>query len=620
MTAKLEEAAVDNRGDWSGDEDPRRYLIEAGDRTYTVIMERTEGPGLHRTSATVIRRRHMALVTLITLIGLVALPTLYPRDLGVLGLASSLPLFFYLALGTLIIGFAIAASFHADRPILATYVIGTATILHGLSPAVYEYLRFPWAWKHVGVVDFIQRTGGVDRNIELLGAYHNWPGFFSFNALLTDLGGVDTAVRYAHLAPVVFNLLFLGALYIIFRRFTQDSRLITTGLMVFTIGNWVGQDYFAPQAVAFFFYLIIVAILLTWFFTGRSEVGSVERRAERPVASIILVLIVAAVAVTHQLTPWMLVAVLAAFTVLGELKAKWPLLAAVLVTLIWLVTFASPFVSDYFPRVLDDLRNLGGRLNDGLIDYGHVDTSQRYVSLATRLLTASVLGLAGLGFFRQLRGLRAWRQAIILGGTPLLLVVASTYGDEILFRAYLFVLPMAALFAATLWFPPKVEPPGWLTTGTLTAALLSMSMLSVVSMHGNDIYQTFTRDELAAATLMYDTATPGSGVIQLNNSYPTKFKDYENLSELDVASFSPAAKDRFVSDPSYWFERWLAEGEFSDGFVLITRTQKAEVERLGFLPAGSVDFILDDLRAAPAFDLVFDSDDGTLFQLRESRE
>jgi hypothetical protein len=207
---------------------------------------------------------------------------------------------------------------------------------------------------------------------------------------------------------------------------------------------------------------------------------------------------------------------------------------------------------------------------------------------------------------------------MILGGTPLLLVVASSYGDEILFRAYLFVLPMAALFAAALWFPPKVEPPGWFTAGTLTAVLLALSMFSLVAMHGNDIQQTFTRDELAAATLMYDTASPGSGVIQLNNSYPTKFVDYENLQELDVTSFSQDAKDRFLTDPSYWFERWLREGEFEDGFVLITRTQQAEVDRQGTLPAGSVDFILEELRSAPDFDLIFDSDDGMLFQVLKS--
>ena len=34
---------------------------------------------------------------------------------------------------------------------------------------------------------------------------------------------------------------------------------------VFSVGNWVGQDYFSPQSVGYLFYLLIIALLLTWF-------------------------------------------------------------------------------------------------------------------------------------------------------------------------------------------------------------------------------------------------------------------------------------------------------------------------------------------------------------------
>jgi hypothetical protein len=203
---------------------------------------------------------------------------------------------------------------------------------------------------------------------------------------------------------------------------------------------------------------------------------------------------------------------------------------------------------------------------------------------------------------------------MVLGGTPLLLVIASSYGDEIVFRAYLFVLPVAALFAATVWFPPRKEPPKLIATITLALVLLGLSAASLVSMHGNDIHTIFTGDEVAAATVMYDSAPPGSVVIQLTNSYPTKFKNYENLAELDVASFSQAAKDRFLSDPPTWFARWLEEGDYTDGYVLITRSQRAEIDRKGNLPPGSVDFIIDRLKASRRFEVLYDSDDAILLQ------
>src|SRR5690606_18972448 len=49
------------------------------------------------------------------------------------------------------------------------------------------------------------------------------------------------------------------------RTFTQDQRLIWLGVWFFFLANWVGQDYFSPQALNFFMHLVIVAVCLTWF-------------------------------------------------------------------------------------------------------------------------------------------------------------------------------------------------------------------------------------------------------------------------------------------------------------------------------------------------------------------
>jgi hypothetical protein len=157
-----------------------------------------------------------------------------------------------------------------------------------------------------------------------------------------------------------------------------------------------------------------------------------------------------------------------------------------------------------------------------------------------------------------------------------------------------------------------------MATTSLGVFLVVISFSSIIASYGNDIHVVFTNDEVAAATAMYESAPPRSAVIQLTNDYPTKFLNYENLTELDVASFSEGAKSRFVSDPSFWFQRWLSEGEFSEGFVLITRSQRAEVDRKGNLPAGSAVGILEDLRASPNFEILFDTQDGSLFRMRNS--
>ena len=95
---------------------------------------------------------------------------------------------------------------------------------------LYGTLRYSWAYKHVGIVDYILRTGTVDPTIGVGGIYHNWPGFFAGSALLTSLAGSPDALRIATWAPLVFNLMNLVVLRYVFRGLTRNTRLIWLGL------------------------------------------------------------------------------------------------------------------------------------------------------------------------------------------------------------------------------------------------------------------------------------------------------------------------------------------------------------------------------------------------------
>jgi lysylphosphatidylglycerol synthetase-like protein (DUF2156 family) len=287
--------------------------------------------------------------------------------------------------------------------------------------------------------------------------------------------------------------------------------------------------------------------------------------------------------------------------------------------LVWLVVVARPFITEYLPKVLADLGDLGSRVESGLIDYGQVDASQRIVSLAARGLTVGVVGLAILGLLRGIRTGIQWRSTAVLSFAPLTLMLASSYGDEILFRVFLFILPVAAVLCGALWFSREPSGTRMGTIVSLSAVLIVMAFASLVARHGNDVKTAFTDDEVAAATTMYEAAPPGSAVIQLSVSYATKFENYENLTELSVASFSNEAKQRFLADPDVVFDEWLTEGDFTEGYVLFTRSQVAETERGGFLPLGSPEEIVTDLRSSEHFSILYDSDDGVLFRHEEGR-
>lgn len=180
-----------------------------------------------------------------------------------LGLVSVLPWGAYAALVLLSISFFIvqAQSAYSER-LAALQVVLLVLMLYGIPSLTQEVARFGASWKHVGVIDMILRTGNVDPALD---AYNNWPGFFILGALITKTAGLSSAIPLLGWAPVAFNLLFLLPVRMLMLAATPDRRVVWLGVWFFYLANWVGQDYFSPQAFGYLLALVTLGILLTWF-------------------------------------------------------------------------------------------------------------------------------------------------------------------------------------------------------------------------------------------------------------------------------------------------------------------------------------------------------------------
>ena len=121
--------------------------------------------------------------------------------------------------------------------------------------------RLPWVYKHIAVTRYIETFGSVDPSIDI---YHRWPGFFSFAAFLGEAIGYPDPVSYAQWAETVFPLINVVLILAIARSISRRRAWYWTAAIVFTICNWVGQSYFAPQALAFSLYLALTLIVLTY--------------------------------------------------------------------------------------------------------------------------------------------------------------------------------------------------------------------------------------------------------------------------------------------------------------------------------------------------------------------
>src|SRR5258708_38198918 len=191
------------------------------------------------------------------------------RQMNDLGLVSVFSTITILALITMIISFCVSLQRTPLRTsILLLHVFLLIFMLYGVTTLVEEAPRFSVLYRHAGYTEYIMRTGTVAPNLD---AYFNWPGFFILSAFVTRIISYHDIFSFAVWAPVFLNLVCLGPLYSILSTATSNKRLIWLALCFFYLTNWIGQDYYSPQGLNFYLYLVIIAILLRWFKRSSNE-------------------------------------------------------------------------------------------------------------------------------------------------------------------------------------------------------------------------------------------------------------------------------------------------------------------------------------------------------------
>lgn len=576
------------------------------------------------------------------LLWVVALPAINPAELGDLGLIPVLPLTFYAALVLLVISFTAAlCRTQLSKLVLFLHIVVFILLIHATPVLVYETLRYSWAWKHVGIVDYILRYGTVDRTIFDMDAYHNWPGFFAATALLTRAAGLDSAFSFAPWGPVLFNLLNLGALLLLFRTFVKSERFVWLALWFYFITSWVAQDYFAPQAFAVFFHLVILAIAAQWFAKGdrhallrtQAELEIIDafgtdpalersRSAPKAVIGAALLLLVGlfvTLATSHQLTPFITILSLAVLSIFTRQRAvALPLLMTV-ITMTWIIYGAAPFFADVFRELVGSLGQLSGNIDETLIGLGGVSPGQRIVILTGRALTLTVWLLAFIGVVKHVW--RARRRShwtlVLLAGIPFLLLGANSYGGEVLFRVYLFALPFMALWLAYLLdigTRPRVSWAQFVAILSLSAVLIASF---VITYYGKEAQFYFSPTEIEAAQVMYAAAPQGSLIVEGTPNYPSRYWRYDYYTHVSIVSESLDSRDNVLGDPATTLERWMSNEAYTNAFLIVTRSQKVQLESLGGMPPGSLDHIEQTLLNSPAFTTLYRSEDAAVFTLRD---
>jgi hypothetical protein len=563
-----------------------------------------------------------------------------------IGLISILPVSYILAMVFLTVGFAISLQLRdAKEPIFFLYLVVLIWFIHGTPQLLYGTLRYSWAWKHVAIVDYIQRHGTVDPTISYLNIYHNWPGFFTLNTFITELAGIPSAIEYAGWAPVFFNILDFGALLLIYRTFTKDRRLVWLSAWFFFLANWIGQDYFSPQALTYFLYLVVIGICLMAFrdttMPSREavlrflkldrypalhdpnlhapqhthQIAAAGQPYQRVGLAFISILAITAIASSHQLTPLMMLAALAGLVLLRCCQVRSLPILMFTITVSWIIFLAVGYLHGSILLIVQSLQDL-------LVDF-HSNIQNLEVSSPGQILVANMdrglTALVGiLGIFGAMRRFRLGKwdlPAIVLSITPIPLL-AIPYGSEILFRIYFFILPTLAFFAAGIFFPASRTGKSIFTTMVVILTSFVMLVGLGFAYYGKEKINYFPQQEVDAANYIADHAQPGALIYSATWDWPLQIRNYENYQYESISNFDANYKAEILNDPVGVIA--LEMSHFSSGYLIISNSQKAEANMTGILPAGSLDRIQNALVKSPVFRVVYQNPDAIVFTLANS--
>jgi hypothetical protein len=571
----------------------------------------------------------LAVAFVVVVLGCVAASHGDQVQIGAWGLIQALPLLYFVSTALLTVSFFLEL-FRRDRSsnlVLAAHLIGMVVLLHGAPGFLEQEPRFATAWLHAGYTDQILDRGVSAPKID---ARFNWPGFFGAAAAVTGAGGLVSSLALLRWAPVFMVLLYLPPIYVIGKHLTGSGTAAWLGLWLFLLVNWVGQDYFAPQSLGFVLYLMPIAIIVTFFRDGpHLPLGSrlsawrdglsydglpdvtVGPRIKIALA-VLLVLITTALAVSHQLSPIVLVLASTALVLVGRFRLLvFPVIAGIL-TLGWISVGATPYWVGHLHTIFGGVGDVDAVVNNSV--------GERIAGSAAHLTLVNLrLGLTGAVWaLMALSTLILWIRRhppltlFALAAAPFVMVVQN-YGSEGVLRIFLFSSPFACVIIAQMLVALVGRRP---VQVLVAAAALALVPLFLLTRYGNESFEQVRPNEIEALRTLYMIAPLGSNLVSPTAQVPWRFAfatDYDYSRPHDPEGFLRGKLGAV---------RVLVDGESDDDhetYLVITTSQMIYAsEALGESP-NWFDEVRPLLTRANGYRLLYRNADAMIYEYKAPR-
>ncbi len=513
---------------------------------------------------------------------------------GPSGLVAELPIVWWLALVLAVA--AVASGLLTKAPCALTMlapILVFTLVLHGTLLAAEPVPRFGPAYQVAGFADYFKTVGHMNGRLD---ARMNWFGLLSGAGMAAKAMGVPTT-WFLRWSPAMFELSYLLPIKSLGNLYLRSPRARWAVLPLFLVGNWIDQDYFSPQAVALFLYLVVLLICVRTLGAQGSRASLSARISDLGVfrslagklwgalgvpgramplgkseevvgprtrgAALGLVFLLVGVSVaSHPLTPVVLCIALLALAFTGRTRLRISWLIASLGVITWTSWVAKDYWIGHLQVVFGGVGNVGGTV---------AATTSRHIASASfgremvegARLTATlaiVLAAALATFLLWRRSGRSW-DLVLLAAAPGVIGALVTYGGEVTLRILLFSLPALCLLVAS-----AVDQGGGRRGLILYGGVLILLVaLFPLTRYGNEGFETFTPGDIAATEWVYSHVPRGSTILteDFTETLGMSHVGYYHLSELGPAVLaSPRVLKQILPNGPAWI--YVTRSQYSE--------------------------------------------------------
>lgn len=530
---------------------------------------------------------------------------LHPYTAGAYGLVTHLPPAWWMGLILVTAAVVLALVPSSPRtPVVIGTIVAFAVVLHGTLPAAESTPRFEAAYTIAGFSDFIARHGHTLPRID---ARMSWFGMLSGGAMASRAMQVST-MWFLRWAPLVFELAYLFPVKALANMSLRSSRARYAALPIFLAGNWIDQDYFSPQAVALLLYLVVVVVAVRtlggqglqprpvrWLVSSRAfqvsreyalrllylplDATPADTKAEpstartRAALAFLLLVLVAVIVISHELTPVALCIVLFMLFLAGRTRMRTLWLFCAFCVFAWLSWAAEPFWSGHLSKIFGGVGNVTSTFTSSVSGRSVAHSRGRSVVEASRLLAAGLTWLvAGAGTWMMWRRHKTQWTLLVLAVAPVAVGGAVSYGGEVALRILLFSLAPLAVLAAGLIDGPFL---GLKAVLAFAAAGLALVVLFPIARYGNESFEAIAPGDIQATNWIYAHVPVGSTILVFARDEPLLYShvgDYKTRElGLTVLASVPVIEGALPHRSAY---------------IFMTRTQEEEGQVYSGLPKG----------------------------------